>query len=40
LHLVAEAEHRSLASMVEIVVQEYARARNLKLDQQTNASRK
>ncbi len=40
LRLVAEAERRSLASMVEILVQEYARARNLKLDQSTNASRK
>ena len=32
LRLAAEGERRSLASMVEILVLEYARARNLKLD--------
>lgn len=40
LRLAAEGERRSLASMVEILVLEYARAHNLKLDPQTNSSQK
>jgi hypothetical protein len=34
LRLAAEQEHRSVASMVEILVLEYARSHNLKLDRQ------
>lgn len=40
LRLAAEGERRSLASMVEILVLEYALARNLKLDPQRNSSQK
>lgn len=36
VRMAAERERRSVASMIEILVLEYARAHGLKLDRQTN----
>jgi hypothetical protein len=36
LRIAAERERRSVASMIEILILDYARAHNLKLDRQDN----
>lgn len=38
LRMAAERERRSVASMIEILVLEYARAHDLKLGRQTNGT--